>query len=161
SGGTAGRGADCQPGMTALAGMWRFDGRLDAAECCSRMLAAQEIFGPHQGARWSDGYVALGRRLMRLLPEDKFDCQPLVGGDGRYVLVADVRLDNRDELIDLLRIPLERARQFSDAAILLAAVERWTECCFEHLVGDYACALWDNGHRHLLLARDPVGQRPL
>src|SRR6516164_6275229 len=147
--------------MTALAGLWRFDGLPDAAEGCARMLVAQEVYGPHHGAQWSDSAVALGRRLMRVLPEDAFDRQPLIGGEGRYVLVADLRLDNRDELTEALRIPEPQARTLCDAAILLAAVERWDESCLERLVGDYAFAVWDCVRRRLLLARDPLGQRPL
>ena len=108
-----------------------------AARGCSR---SQELYGPHHGAQWSDGGVALGRRLMRVLPEDAFDRQPLIGGEGRYVLVADVRLDNRDELTEALRIPAPQARTLCDAAILLAAIERWDESCLERLVGDYAFA---------------------
>jgi asparagine synthase (glutamine-hydrolysing) len=147
--------------MTALAGLWRLDGRPDAAQGCARMLASQELYGPHAGAQWSDGAVALGRRLMRVLPEDSFDRQPLAGGGGRYVLVADVRLDNRDELIGALQIPVPQARSLCDAAILLAAIERWEESCFDHIIGDYAFALWDGVRQRLLLARDPLGQRPL
>ena len=147
--------------MTALAGLWRFDDRPDAADGCARMLAAQELYGLHGSAQWVDGGVALGRRLMRVLPEDAFDSQPLIGSGGRYVLVADVRLDNRDELTEALRIPAPQARGLCDAAILLAAIERWDESCLERLVGDYAFALWDGARRRLLLARDPLGQRPL
>jgi len=147
--------------MTALAGMWRFDGRPDAAESCARMLAVQKLYGPDHGAQWSDSAVALGRRLMRLLPEDAFDRQPFIAGEGRYVLVADVRLDNREELTEALRIPAPQARTLCDAAILLAAIERWDDSCLERLVGDYAFAAWDGARRRLLLARDPLGQRPL
>src|ERR1700675_4738250 len=88
-------GHDARGSMTALAGLWHFDGQPDAADGCARMLAAQKFYGPHAGAQWSDGDVALGRQLMRVLPEDAFDRQPLVGGGGRYILVADIRLDNR------------------------------------------------------------------
>jgi asparagine synthase (glutamine-hydrolysing) len=147
--------------MTALAGLWRFDYRPDAADGCGRMLAAQELYGPDSSAQWEDGSVALGRRLMRVLPEDAYDNQPLTGGAGRYVLVADVRLDNRDELTEALRIPAPQAHGLCDAAILLAAIERWNEACLERLVGDYAFVLWDGAFRRLLLARDPLGQRPL
>jgi asparagine synthase (glutamine-hydrolysing) len=147
--------------MTALAGLWRFDGRPDAADGCSRMLAAQRFYGPHAGAQWSDRDVAFGRQLMRVLPEDSFDRQPLVGGGGRYILVADIRLDNRDELIKALKIAPAHACSLCDAAILLVAIERWDEACLDHLVGDYAFALWNGVRRRLLLARDPLGRRPL
>jgi asparagine synthase (glutamine-hydrolysing) len=147
--------------MTALAGLWHFDGRPDVADGCARMLSAQTMYGPHDGALWAGGDVALGRRLMRVLPEDAFDRQPLVGGDGRYVLAADVRLDNREELTEALRIPAPHARSLCDAAILLAAIERWEELCLERVIGDYAFALWDGARHLLLLSRDPLGQRPL
>src|SRR5205085_5708003 len=105
--------------MTALAGLWRLDGNPDAADACDRMLAAQRIYGPDHGAQWSEGPVALGRRLARLLPEDAYDRQPLHSADDHAVLVADVRLDNREELCAALNLPGERARSLSDADILL------------------------------------------
>jgi asparagine synthase (glutamine-hydrolysing) len=147
--------------MSALAGRWNFDGNPEAAASCRRMLAAQQLFGPHDVAQWDDGGIALGRRLFRLLPEDAFDRQPLAGGGGRYRLVADVRLDNRDELARYIGIDLSRAASLSDAAILLAAWERWQEGVFDRLFGDYAFALWDGRDRRLILARDALGGRPL
>jgi asparagine synthase (glutamine-hydrolysing) len=146
--------------MTALAGMWRLDGRPDAADSCARMLSSQQIYGPDAAGRWSGGEIAVGRQLKRMLPEDAFDRQPLRGGGGRYVLVADLRLDNRDELISSLRVPAPHDT-LCDAAILLAAIERWGDRCVERLVGDYAFALWDVERRQLHLVRDPLGQRPL
>jgi asparagine synthase (glutamine-hydrolysing) len=146
--------------MTALAGLWRFDERPDAGEGCARILASQYLYGPHAVAQWTAGGVAFGRRLMRVLPEDAFDRQPLIGGNGRYVLVADIRLDNRNELADVLGLPLPQG-SLCDAAIFLAAIERWEESFIDRIVGDYAFALWDSMRRRLLLARDPLGQRPL
>jgi asparagine synthase (glutamine-hydrolysing) len=98
---------------------------------------------------------------MRVLPEDVFDGQPLISTEGRYVLVADVRLDNRDELAEILHIPKPQARTLCDAAILLSAIERWDESCIERLIGDFAFALWDTTRQRLLLVRDPLGQRPM
>ena len=147
--------------MSAIAGLWCRDGQPDAAEGCARMLAAQEIYAHDGRAQWADGPVALGRGLSKLLPEDAFDRQPLIGGGGKFVLVADLRLDNRDELTAALNISVERARTLCDAAVLLAAFERWDNDCYDHLVGDYAFALWDANGRRLVLARSPMGQRPL
>ena len=147
--------------MTALAGCWNYGGRPDPAESCKRMLAAQAIYGPHDEKQWSDGTLAMGRRLFRTLPEDIHDRQPLHGAGGRLTLVADVRLDNREDLAAALGLASERARGMCDAAMLLACLERWGEGALERLVGDFAFALWDAGEGKLLLARDLVGQRPL
>ena len=147
--------------MSALAGIWRLDEEPDARKSCARMLSAQRIYGPHAVACWNGGFVAMGRALFRLVHEDRFDRQPLIGEVGQLVLVADLRLDNRDELADALEIDRDRRRTLCDAAILLAAYDRWSEACLDRILGDYAFALYDARRRRLLLARDPLGQRPL
>lgn len=147
--------------MSAIAGIWRFDGKPDVAADCARMLSAQEIYGPDDGRQWSDGAIAMGRRLFRSLPEDVHDRQPLESADGQLVLVADVRLDNRAELTAALGWPTGRAAETCDAAILLACLERWQEAALDRLAGDFAFALWDSKRQRLLMARDFLGQRPL
>lgn len=147
--------------MSALAGRWNFDGNPEAGASCKRMLAAQEMYGPDDGRQWSDGPIAIGRRLFRTVPEDKFDRQPLLSADGRLAFVADVRLDNRSDLGEALGLSDGALEQLSDAAVLFACIERWGENALDRLVGDFAFALWDAGARRLLLARDFLGQRPL
>jgi asparagine synthase (glutamine-hydrolysing) len=77
------------------------------------------------------------------------------------LLVADVRLDNRDELIASLALPRTWAERAADSAVLFAALQRWAEAALDRLVGDYAFAFWDGSKRRLLLGRDPLGERPL
>jgi asparagine synthase (glutamine-hydrolysing) len=146
--------------MTAIAGLWRINGRPDAAEGCRRMLTSLKIYGPDGTGIIDEGDIALGRQLSRLLPEDIYDRQPLRGKSGA-ILVADVRIDNREEVAAALRMPNGELRTKSDADLMLAAFERWGDRCFERLVGDYACAIWEKKYRRLLLAVDALGMRPL
>jgi asparagine synthase (glutamine-hydrolysing) len=147
--------------MTALAGYWAF-GRADQPlDRCERMLRAQQIYAPDPPATWNGGSIALGRRLFQTLPEDRFDRGPVTGGDGRWTLVGDVRLDNRDDLRITLGMEPARAALLSDCALVMAAVERWAEDAIDRLVGDFALAIWDRDRERLLLARDFLGQRPL
>lgn len=125
------------------------------------MLDAQAVYGPDAADAWMDGPVGLGRCLMRTLPEDRYDRQPLIGAGGRLVLVADLRLDNRADIAAALDVSPQAASVLSDADLLLGAYERWGEDCLARLVGEYAFAVWDAGRRHLLLARGPVNGRPL
>jgi asparagine synthase (glutamine-hydrolysing) len=147
--------------MSAIAGIWDFRGDRDVAEDCARMVAAQSIYGRHGENNWVDGTIALGRRLAKLLPEDAYDTQPLVGRDSSLVLVADLRLDNRDELAAALGLSSGQTATLCDAALLLAAFERWDDDCCDRLVGDYAFAIWDGRAHRLVLARDLLGSRPL
>ena len=128
--------------MSAIAGLRRFDGKPESAADCARMLSAQQIYGPHDRGTWTDCALALGRQLFKTLPEDDHDRQPLQTPDGRLILVADVRLDNRDELSAALGLPMSQTGQLCDAAILLASLEHWGEDAVDRLTGDFAFALW-------------------
>jgi len=74
------------------------------------MLVAQKVYGPKAPSIWSGGPMAAGKRLFPTLDEDAFDDGPVVGRSGRWVLVADVRLDERDELAAALGVAPARPR---------------------------------------------------
>lgn len=145
--------------MSALGGFWSWRGQSSAA-ACHDIVAAQRAYGPHDTELWSASDIALGRALHRLLPEDEFDRQPLIGAGGRLTVVADIRLDNREEMLERLGGSADGS-QLSDADILLRGFERWGEAVLDLIIGDYAFAIWDGDERRLILARDPTGQRPL
>jgi asparagine synthase (glutamine-hydrolysing) len=146
--------------MTAIAGFWGLDGRFDPPRQARAMIDAQSRFGLRDSEA-SLGGLTLAARLYPLLPEDEHDSQPLIGGGGRFALVADLRLDNRGELAEALRLDPARTGRLADSALLLLALERWGEEAVPRLLGDFAFAFHDSHERRLLLARDPLGQRPL
>ena len=76
---------------------------------------------------------------------------------GGWVLVADCRLDNRDELEQLVETP----PQCTDAYLLLSIWLREGENSLARIAGDFAIAVFDPGDCALRLARDVTGQRPL
>jgi len=123
------------------------------------MLKAQQRYGPHGDAVATLENASFSRALYRLLPEDSFDRQPYVAEDGSSMLVADVRIDNRDELLRELGLGEDRA--LSDAELLFRAYRQWRVAALARLVGDFAFAIWDVREQSLTLARDTTGQRPL
>ena len=125
------------------------------------MLDGLAIYGTGEPRRWCAEAVALGRWLIPTVPEDALDCQPCAAAGGRFQIVADVRLDNRPELLARLGVAAHEGDGMADASIVALAWERWREDCFTHLIGDYAIAVWDGIEQRWLLARDPLGGRPL
>jgi asparagine synthase (glutamine-hydrolysing) len=49
----------------------------------------------------------------------------------------------------------------SDTEVILAAYRVWGESCLTRLGGMFTLALWDAARKRLLLARDPMGIKPL
>jgi asparagine synthase (glutamine-hydrolysing) len=115
--------------------------------------------GPDGGGEWRDGSVGLGHRLLATTPESAEEQLPLRHAASGCVITADVRLDNRAELLDGLGVA-HRAANIGDAEIILHAYLRWCEDCPTHLLGDFAFAIWDPRRSLLLCARDQLGMRP-
>jgi asparagine synthase (glutamine-hydrolysing) len=92
-------------------------------------------------------------------PESLDEELPLVNGTRDLVLVADARIDNRDELMKDLGIH-EDSRPITDGDLILGAYAKWGDRCPERLVGDFAFAIWDGGQQILFCARDHFGVRP-
>lgn len=110
-----------------------------------------------EGALLDSGPIFLGRILLRTAGGDEH-CPP-VHRSGAVSVVADVRLDNQDELRRTL--PERLPPQAPPEAFLAAAYRHWGESFPRFLVGDYAFALWDDARRLLVAGRDPLGMRPL
>lgn len=66
--------------------------------------------------------------------------------DGNAYLIADARIDGRELL--------------ADEETILHAYEKFGENCVDHLIGDFAFAIWDQRSRHLFCARDHFGVKP-
>lgn len=86
---------------------------------------------------------------------------PVVDLERGLTVVADTRLDNRADLLRTFGLRNAPPARQSDAALILEAYSRWGLDAPTHLIGAFAYALWDAGARRLVLARDPIGVRPL
>lgn len=122
------------------------------------MLQAQSAYGTDP-VFIDLGPISLGRSLYATVPEDSHDHGPIVRGD--HALVADIRIDNRQELQRSLKMAESRAAQLSDAAILFECLLAWGKDALGRIAGEFAFALWNGAERKLLLARDILGLRPL
>ena len=145
--------------MSAICGVVRFDGA-DVAPLTARGMAqAMKHRGSDAIEAIDLGRLAFGHCLLRVNREDVYEAQPIVDRDA--VLVADLRLDNREELAAELGIAADGLAAMPDSEMLLAAWRRWGDDCARHLLGDFAFAIWDRAAGTLLLGRDHMGQRPL
>lgn len=147
--------------MSAICGILRLDGAPVDRAALDRMQMVHTPLGRDGGETLAHDAIGFGHRLLRVNAEDRFDAQPIHDRRAGLTIVADMRLDNRDVLIDVLGLDAAASGNWPDSAFLAPAYTRWGEACVEHLVGDFAFAIWDIAERVLVLARDHMGQRDL
>ena len=148
--------------MGAICVIVNFDGAPVATETLNKMAETGAYRGPDGIRFWSEGAVGMAHLAFHTTPEAVTEIQPLINRRGNLTLVADARVDNRDELIAFLTAKgYVQEKTPSDAALILAAYECWGEDCPKQIIGDFAFAIWDASERKLFCARDPVGIRLL
>lgn len=115
---------------------------------------------PDRSGTFANDHVHLTEHRLFNAPADQDAEVPKVCPHSGAVLAFWGRLDNRAELITQLGDDARRDTP-TDADLILAAWRRWGDQLPEHLLGDYALALYDPKARRLLLARDPLGVKPI
>src|SRR5574341_1543956 len=156
--------------MSAIAGLFCLDGdQIDRSHLetiskpalVNRTDALALPLGIAGFAIWEGEGIGLSHALASVTPESLVAQQPLVDPASGCVITFDGRLDNRDELRSALSDYGRLIDHKTDAACVLAAYLHWGSDFLNHLLGDFALAVWNSPIKQLLLARDPLGQRPL
>jgi asparagine synthase (glutamine-hydrolysing) len=128
-----------------------------------RMNAAQAHRGPDGSGIFErpEAQIALGHVRLAVLDLSDFAAQPMLSPDGRYVLIYNGEIYNFAELQREFAGGGPRPVSSGDTEVLLHGLMRRGSRFVERLNGMFAFALWDNHERELLLARDPLGIKPL
>jgi len=116
--------------------------------------------GPDDQGVFRDGLVAIGHRRLSIIDLDSGH-QPIHNEDRSIWTVYNGEIYNYVELRQELEDHGHRFYTASDTEVIVHAYEQWGVEGFARLRGMYAIALWDSRDRSLILARDPLGKKPL
>jgi asparagine synthase (glutamine-hydrolysing) len=125
-----------------------------------RLRAHLAYRGPDASGIWAGARVVLGNCLLQTTPESAYERMPASDAAGTGCITADVRIDNRDDLISALGLGDLPASKIPDSRLILEAYLKWGEDCPAHLLGDFAFAIWDCRTQTLFCARDQFGVKP-
>jgi asparagine synthase (glutamine-hydrolysing) len=119
--------------------------------------------GPDGLGEWfsPDERMGLGHRRLSIIDLSRHGAQPMASGDRQCVISFNGEIYNYRELRAQLQA---RGRVFateSDTEVLLQLYEEYGTGMLDKLRGMFAFALWDTRRQALLLARDPLGIKPL
>lgn len=120
--------------------------------------------GPDGAGLLRMGNVVLAHRRLAVIDTSERGHQPMLTPDGRHAIVYNGELYNDGELREVLRADRDGAAAFrsdSDTETVLHALAAWGTEALEQLRGMYALAWFDSAEQRLVLARDPLGIKPL
>ena len=146
--------------MSGIFGIIHLDGSPVPEHEIETMRSAMSEWGPDGSNVWVKDSAGLGSMLLFNTPEAVHEKLPLQSSQG-FVLTAEARLDNRDELFLLLGISGHENRSMPDGEIILRAYEKWRENTPDHLLGDWSFAVWHPQEKKLFIARDHAGNTGL
>src|SRR5205814_3811924 len=140
-----------------IVGIINLDGAPVDRPLLERMTDFLAFRGPDAKSVWSDGHVGLGHTMLRTTWESENEQQPC-SLDGRVWITADARVDGRADLVRLLAAKgRDVLKGATDPQLILHAYDAWGEGCVQHLIGDFAFAIWDRDRQRLFCARDQLG----
>lgn len=151
--------------MCGIAGYLAYAGVPADAEIAAlgRMRMRMSARGPDGEGEWlsPDRRVGLAHRRLAIIDLDARANQPMVSADGTLVIVFNGEIYNHRELRRRLESGGCLFRTQSDTEVLLHLYRARGARMVDDLRGMFAFALWDGDERRLLLARDPLGIKPL
>jgi asparagine synthase (glutamine-hydrolysing) len=150
--------------VCGISGVIQYRGgpRVEARE----VLASRDAMrhrGPDGEGLWlsADGRVGFGHRRLAIVDLSPLGIQPMATPDGSLHVVYNGEIYNYPQLRSELGALGHRFVSTSDTEVLLHAYRQWGLDMLERLRGMYAFALHDAARGETLLARDPLGIKPL
>src|ERR671935_2259838 len=132
-----------------------------------RMTAAMAPRGPDGEGFWESSAdergwgVLLGHRRLAILDLSPAGAQPMIDPVAGNVIVFNGEIYNFQELRNRLLAAGERFESTGDTQVMLRMIARQGPDAVRELRGMFAFASWDPASRTLLVARDPLGIKPV
>jgi asparagine synthase (glutamine-hydrolysing) len=139
------------------------DGDVVDLDAIVRVRDSMASRGPDAAGAWcsANGRVGLGHRRLSIIDLSDAGAQPMATSDGRLHVVFNGEIYNYQELRRALVAKGHRLRSNSDTEVLLHLYDEFGLEMFALLRGMYTFGLWDDAKQELILARDPLGIKPL
>lgn len=119
--------------------------------------------GPDGSRQWfsADGRIGFAHLRLAIIDLSEGGAQPKTSADGSLIITFNGEIYNYRELRAELQAKGRIFQSESDTEVLLQLYAEYGDAMVGRLRGMFAFGLWDLRQRRLLLARDPLGIKPL
>jgi asparagine synthase (glutamine-hydrolysing) len=148
--------------MCGIAGILAVDGRAGppARDELARMARALAHRGPDESGVTIRGRAGLAHARLSII-DLATGQQPLSNEDDTVWVTFNGEIFNYVELREQLLARGHRFKTRSDTEVVVHAYEEWGVDALARFNGQFAIGLWDTEREQLVLARDPLGVRPI
>ncbi len=143
-----------------MCGIAGFIGRGDG-DVAKRMIAAIAHRGPDGTGVYHEPGVGLAHARLAVVDLSSTGAQPMWDEKNEIVIVYNGEIYGYRSLREELVRDGYRFRGTSDTEVILALYKKYGVECFKRLSGMFALAIYDKRDDSLVLARDPLGKKPL
>lgn len=126
-----------------------------------KMVATLRHRGPDDSGIYVDDNISLGHARLSINDLSERGRQPMPNEDGSIWLSVNGAVYNFLELRAELQKRGHHFRSTSDSETIIHTYEEYGLDFLNHLRGMFALALYDQKQKRLILARDPIGKKPL
>src|SRR5262249_8516889 len=150
--------------MCGIAGIYNFAAApTDERPIACRMRDAMVHRGPDDQGLYqsSDRRVVLAHRRLSIVDLSPAGHQPMANEDGSIWITFNGEIYNHQVQRPSLAAKGHAFRSKSDTEAIIHSYEEFGCDCVSRLDGMFAFAIWDQGRRSLLVARDRLGKKPL
>lgn len=126
-----------------------------------RLVDVMKHRGPDGRGVFSDEQVILGHRRLAIIDLSDGGHQPMISGNGRFVIVLNGEIYNYPELRTELEKGDVQFRSDSDTEVLLEFWAQSGPSCLPELNGMFGFAVWDRETSSLFAIRDRFGIKPI
>lgn len=145
--------------MCGISGLYSLNGTPDI-DRVERMNQESRHRGPDDSGLYTDGSVGLAHRRLSII-DLSGGRQPIFNEDESIVIIFNGEIYNYQMLRDSLSSAGHTFTTETDTEVLVHLYEEHGASFVKHLEGMFAFALWDRDENQLMLARDPMGIKPL
>jgi len=127
----------------------------------NKMISVLKHRGPDDKGIYLDENISLGHTRLSIIDLSKKGRQPMTNEDKSIWLSINGEIYNFKELRKELKKRGHRFYSKTDSEVVLHAYEEYGLGFIKKLRGMFALALYDKKKNRLILARDPIGKKPL
>jgi asparagine synthase (glutamine-hydrolysing) len=148
--------------MCGICGLYNFETDAPADRgTVDRMTRTIVHRGPDDEGIHVDGSLALGFRRLAIIDLSPAGHQPMSDSQGTVWVTFNGEIYNFMDVRRELEAHGHVFRSQCDTEVIVHGYKQWGDAVLDRLNGMFGLAIWDTKARRLVLARDPMGIKPL